>query len=55
MFAPETAAVLACSHLSFASWLGGDPTAVLPGGPFPEISRYDSGTGLFDDQSGLFS
>jgi len=25
---------------------------VLPGGPFPEISRYDSGTGLFDDQSG---
>jgi len=40
---------------AIASWLGGDPTAVLPGGPFPEISRYDSGTGLFDDQSGLFS
>ena len=39
---------------TIASWLGGDPTAVLPGGPFPAISRYDSGTGLFDDTSGLF-
>ncbi|MGH2851285.1 MAG: DUF1501 domain-containing protein [Solirubrobacteraceae bacterium] len=40
---------------AIASWLGGDPTAVLPGGPFPGISRYDSGTGLFDDPSGLFT
>ncbi len=39
---------------TIASWLGGDPTAVLPGGPFPAISRYDSATGLFDDASGLF-
>ena len=40
---------------TIASWLGGDPTAVLPGGPFPAISRYDSGNGLFDDTSGLFT
>jgi uncharacterized protein (DUF1501 family) len=40
---------------TIASWLGGDPTAVLPGGPFPAISRYDSGNGLFDDTSGLFN
>ena len=40
---------------TIASWLGGDPTAVLPGGPYPGISRYDSGTGLFDDPSGLFT
>ncbi len=40
---------------TIASWLGGDPTAVLPGAPFPAISRYDSGTGLFDDTSGLFT
>lgn len=30
-----------------AQWLGGDPTAVLPGGPFPGITRFDGGTGLF--------
>ncbi|MFN8131835.1 MAG: DUF1501 domain-containing protein [Solirubrobacteraceae bacterium] len=24
-----------------AEWLGGDPSAVLPGGPFPGIDRYD--------------
>jgi uncharacterized protein (DUF1501 family) len=29
-----------------AEWLGGDPTAILPGGPFPGIARYDSGTTL---------
>jgi uncharacterized protein (DUF1501 family) len=40
---------------TIASWLGGDPTAVLGAGPFPEISRYDSGSGLFDDASGLFT
>ena len=40
---------------TIASWLGGDPTAVLPEGPFPGISRYDSGNGLFDDPSGLFN
>ena len=40
---------------TIAAWLGGDPAAVLPGGPFPAISRYDSGTGLFDDPSGLFT
>jgi uncharacterized protein (DUF1501 family) len=28
-------------------WLGGDPGVVLPGGPFPGITRYDGGTGLF--------
>ena len=28
-------------------WLGGDPTAVLPGGSFPGITRYDGTTGLF--------
>jgi len=39
---------------AIAGWLGGDPAAVLPGGPFPGISRFDSGTGLFDDPSGLF-
>jgi uncharacterized protein (DUF1501 family) len=27
-------------------WLGGDPTAVLPGGPFPAIARYDGGSRL---------
>jgi len=27
-------------------WLGGDPTAILPDGPFPGIQRYDSGTTL---------
>ena len=40
---------------TISGWLGGDPTAVLPDGPFPAISRYDSGTGLFDDPSGLFT
>ena len=39
---------------TIAAWLGGDPAAVLPGGPFPAISRYDSNNGLFDDPSGLF-
>jgi uncharacterized protein (DUF1501 family) len=29
-----------------AEWLGGDPNAILPGGPFPGIQRYDSGTTL---------
>ncbi len=29
-----------------AEWLGGDPTAVLPSGPFPGIQRYDGGTSL---------
>jgi uncharacterized protein (DUF1501 family) len=28
-------------------WLGGDPGVVLPGGPYPGITRYDGGTGLF--------
>lgn len=32
---------------TIAQWLGGDPAAVLPGGPFPGITRYDGGTGLF--------
>jgi uncharacterized protein (DUF1501 family) len=32
---------------TIAEWLGGDPAAVLPGGPFPAISRFDGGTGLF--------
>jgi uncharacterized protein (DUF1501 family) len=27
-------------------WLGGDPAAVLPGGPFPGVARYDGGTTL---------
>jgi uncharacterized protein (DUF1501 family) len=27
-------------------WLGGDPAAILPGGPFPAISRYDGGSRL---------
>jgi uncharacterized protein (DUF1501 family) len=27
-------------------WLGGDPAAILPGGPFPGIQRYDGGTSL---------
>ncbi len=27
-------------------WLGGDPTAILPGAPFPGIQRYDGGTSL---------
>jgi uncharacterized protein (DUF1501 family) len=29
-----------------AEWLGGDPAAVLPGGPFAGIARYDGGTTL---------
>ncbi|MGO9751344.1 MAG: DUF1501 domain-containing protein [Solirubrobacteraceae bacterium] len=29
-----------------SEWLGGDPTAVLPGAPFPGIQRYDGGTSL---------
>jgi uncharacterized protein (DUF1501 family) len=29
-----------------SEWLGGDPTAILPGGPFPGIARYDGGTTL---------
>lgn len=29
-----------------SEWLGGDPAAVLPGGPFPGVARYDSGTSL---------
>ncbi len=29
-----------------AEWLGGDPTAILPGGPFAGINRYDAGTQL---------
>jgi uncharacterized protein (DUF1501 family) len=29
-----------------SEWLGGDPTAILPDGPFPGIARYDSGTTL---------
>jgi hypothetical protein len=40
---------------AIASWLGGDPAAVLPGPTLPGISRYDSTTGLFDDASGLFT
>ena len=27
-------------------WLGGDPGAILPGGPFPALHRYDGGTAL---------
>ena len=27
-------------------WLGGDPSAILPDGPFPGIQRYDGGTTL---------
>ncbi len=27
-------------------WLGGDPAAILPGGPFPALQRYDGGTAL---------
>jgi uncharacterized protein (DUF1501 family) len=29
-----------------SEWLGGDPTAILPDGPFPGIQRYDGGTNL---------
>jgi uncharacterized protein (DUF1501 family) len=29
-----------------SEWLGGDPTAILPGGPFPGIQRYDGATRL---------
>jgi uncharacterized protein (DUF1501 family) len=29
-----------------AEWLGGDPTQILPGGPFPGIHRYDGGAQL---------
>ena len=29
-----------------SEWLGGDPAAVLPGGPFPAIHRYDGGGAL---------
>jgi uncharacterized protein (DUF1501 family) len=29
-----------------SEWLGGDPHAILPGGPFPGIQRFDSGTTL---------
>jgi uncharacterized protein (DUF1501 family) len=29
-----------------AEWLGGDPNAILPGGPFPGVARYDGGTTL---------
>jgi uncharacterized protein (DUF1501 family) len=29
-----------------SEWLGGDPNAILPGGPFPGIARYDGGTAL---------
>jgi uncharacterized protein (DUF1501 family) len=29
-----------------SEWLGGDPTAILPNGPFPGIQRYDGGTTL---------
>jgi uncharacterized protein (DUF1501 family) len=29
-----------------SEWLGGDPTAILPDGPFPGIARYDGGTTL---------
>lgn len=28
-------------------WLGGDTTGVLPGGPFPSLSRHDGGNTLF--------
>jgi uncharacterized protein (DUF1501 family) len=29
-----------------SEWLGGDPAAVLPGGPFPAVARYDGGHAL---------
>ena len=29
-----------------SEWLGGDPAAILPKGPFPGIHRYDGGTSL---------
>lgn len=29
-----------------AEWLGGDPAAILPGGPFPALHRYDGGSAL---------
>jgi uncharacterized protein (DUF1501 family) len=29
-----------------SEWLGGDPAAILPGGPFSGVARYDSGTTL---------
>jgi uncharacterized protein (DUF1501 family) len=29
-----------------AEWLGGDPRAVLPGGPLPALKRYDGGSAL---------
>ena len=29
-----------------SEWLGGDPSAILPDGPFPGIARYDGGTTL---------
>ena len=29
-----------------SEWLGGDPAAVLPGGPFPAIHRCDGGGAL---------
>jgi uncharacterized protein (DUF1501 family) len=29
-----------------SEWLGGDPNAILPGGPFPGISRFDGGASL---------
>ena len=29
-----------------SEWLGGDPNAILPGGPFPGMQRYDSGATL---------
>jgi uncharacterized protein (DUF1501 family) len=29
-----------------SEWLGGDPSAILPAGPFPGIARYDGGTTL---------
>ena len=32
---------------AISGWLGGDPTAVLPGGPFPAVTRYDGSQGLF--------
>lgn len=32
---------------TISDWLGGDPTAVLPGAPFPGITRFDGTTGLF--------
>ena len=29
-----------------SEWLGGDPAAVLPDGPFPGVARYDGGNTL---------